>query len=103
MIEDKLQNDSSLTQSEMNTLSGDLYKLWDDELNSIWARLKEKLDESTMDQLTQEERQWISDKDEQVEAAGKEAEGGSLQPLLENDEAAEITKARVYELAQYLR
>ena len=56
-----------------------------------------------MDQLTQEERQWISDKDEQVEAAGKEAEGGSLQPLLENDEAAEITKARVYELAQYLR
>lgn len=103
VIEDKLQNDSSLTQSEMNTLSGDLYKLWDDELNSIWARLKDKLDESTMDQLTQEERQWISDKDEQVEAAGKEAEGGSLQPLLENDEAAEITKARVYELAQYLR
>ena len=78
VIEDKLQNDSSLTQSEMNTLSGDLYKLWDDELNSIWSRLKDKLDESTMDQLTQEERQWISDKDEQVEVAGKEAEGGSL-------------------------
>lgn len=103
VIEDKLQKDSSLTQSEMNTLSGDLYKLWDDELNSIWSRLKDKVDESTMEQLTREERQWISDKDEQVAAAGKEAEGGSLQPLLENDEAAEITKERVYELAQYLR
>lgn len=29
-----------LTQQEMNTLSLQLYQLWDNELNSIWSRLK---------------------------------------------------------------
>ena len=33
----------------------------------------------------------------------KDAEGGSLQPLLENDKAAELTRNRVYELAEYLK
>ena len=32
-----------------------------------------------------------------------DAEGGSLQPLLENDKAAELTRNRVYELAEYLK
>ena len=35
--------------------------------------------------------------------AGKDAEGGSLQPLLENVKAAELTRNRVYELAEYLK
>ena len=108
-IEEKasaIQKDLSsgnLAQQEMNTRSLELYQLWDNELNSIWTRLKENLDEDTMSTLTQEERDWIKEKDSAVEAAGKEAEGGSLQPLLENDKAAEMTKERVYELAEYLK
>ena len=31
------------TQLEMNLYSGDLYQLWDDELNSIWKRLSKEL------------------------------------------------------------
>lgn len=108
-IEEKaatMQEDLSsgeLTQQEMNTLSLQLYQLWDNELNSIWSRLKETLDEDTMANLTQEERDWIKTKDSAVEEAGKDAEGGSLQPLLENDEAAELTRDRVYELVEYLK
>lgn len=108
-IEEKaaaMQEDLSsgeLTQQEMNTLSLQLYQLWDNELNSIWSRLKETLDEDTMTTLTQEERDWIKTKDSAVEEAGKDAEGGSLQPLLENDKAAELTRNRVYELAEYLK
>ena len=108
-IEEKaaaMQEDLSsgeLTQQEMNALSLQLYQLWDNELNSIWSRLKETLDEDTMATLTQEERDWIKTKDSAVEEAGKDAEGGSLQPLLENDKAAELTRNRVYELAEYLK
>ncbi len=67
-IEEKaaaMQEDLSsgeLAQQEMNTLSLQLYQLWDNELNSIWSRLKETLDEDTMTTLTQEERDWIKTK-----------------------------------------
>ena len=92
-----------LAQQEMNRLSGELYRLWDDELNSLWSRLKETLEEDEMEQLTQEQKEWVSRKEEEVKEAGKEAEGGTLQPLLENDEAAVLTRERVYELAEILK
>lgn len=92
-----------LSQLEMNRLSGELYMLWDDELNSMWKRIREILPEDAMAQLTSEELDWIREKEAAVEEAGAEAKGGSLQPLLENDKAAMYTRERVYELAEYLR
>ena len=56
-----------------------------------------------MEELTKEEREWIKWKDQEVKAAGKEMEGGSMQPLLENDKAAELTRERVYKLAERLK
>lgn len=101
-INNQLQS-GELSQGDMNQLSYELYQLWDNELNSLWNRLKEKLDADAMKQLTEEEREWIQWKDKEVETAGLEAEGGSLQPLLENDKAAELTRDRVYELAEKLK
>lgn len=101
-MNDKLQS-GELAQLEMNRLSGEIFQLWDDELNSLWSRLKEKLDADAMEELTKEEREWIKWKDQEVKAAGKEMEGGSMQPLLENDKAAELTRKRVYELADKLK
>lgn len=92
-----------LSQQELNQLSGELYVLWDDELNSIWRRIKEILPTEEMDQLTAEELQWIDDKEKAVAEAGSEFEGGSMQPYIENTRAADITRTRVYELADYLR
>ena len=83
----------------MNELSAKLYKLWDDELNSIWKRL----DEDTKAELLDEEGAWIKEKESKIEEAGKDWEGGSGQPLAENTEGADLTRARVYELAEYLR
>ena len=37
-----------------------------------------------------------------MEEAGAGSEGGSIQPMLMNDTAAEMTKARVYELMELL-
>lgn len=95
--------DSALAQADINILSGELYKLWDDELNSIWGRLKTILPADTMEQLTDEEIAWIEEKEAAVAAAGREAAGGSMQPMLENLKGSELTKARVYVLAEYLR
>lgn len=101
-IEAKLQGEG-LSQSDLNQLTGQLYTLWDDELNAIWQRLKDTQDADTMKKLTEEERQWIKEKDKKVKEAGKEFEGGTAQPMAENQEAADVTKARVYELAEYLK
>lgn len=43
----------------MNQLSAELYALWDDELNSIWKRIKNKLDADAMEALTKEERVYV--------------------------------------------
>lgn len=102
ILESELQS-TLLNQMELNERSGELYKLWDDELNSIWARLKEKLPEEEMAALLTEQRAWITYKESEVEAAGAEYESGSMRPLIENDRAAELTRERVYELAELLR
>lgn len=95
--------DSAMAQADINILSGELYKLWDDELNSIWGRLKTILPADTMEQVTDEEIAWINEKETAMEAAGLEAADGSMQLMLENLKGAELTKARVYVLAEYLK
>lgn len=92
----------SMGQQEMNQLTAQWYKLWDDELNSLWSRLSAELDKDTKAKVLEEQRTWIKEKEEKVKAAGAEAEGGSLQPQLENSAAQELTRERVYVLAGYL-
>ena len=103
-LEDSLQNDSSLSQGDMNEKSQELYEDWDAALNQIWYHLKDKgvLGEDAMAKLLEEQRAWIKDKEAAVQEAGKEAEGGSLQPLLENTEAAKWTRERTYVLLNIL-
>ncbi len=96
-------SEGNLSQQEMNQKSYELYELWDDELNALWKQLKGTLDITEMNQLTKEEKQWIQKKEEEVEKAGAEFEGGSMQPLVENGTAQKLTRERVYELAEYLK
>lgn len=99
LIEATLQEAS--TQADMNELSAELFLTWDDTLNIVWKLLESELDAETMEALRTEERNWIDTKDAAVKAAGQEFEGGSLQPMAESMKAAELTKERVYELAEY--
>lgn len=101
-LEIQIEN-GMLSQSELNQLSGELYVLWDDELNSMWKRIREILPEEEMDRLTAEELEWIDEKEAAAAEAGAGFEGGSMQPFLVNSTAANLTKNRVYELAAYLR
>ncbi len=101
-LENKIQTEE-LTQLELNETTMDIYRLWDDELNQIWSYLKLKLDAESMEKITADEREWISYKESEISNAGTDYEGGSIQAMIENEKGAELTKARVYELAEYLK
>lgn len=91
------------SQSEMNQKAHELYVLWDDALNELWGKLQDSLPEDEFDELLDEQIQWIEDKENAVEEAGKEVEGGSMYPLITNSEAAGITEERVYEFYELLK
>lgn len=101
-IEQKIETEAT-TQLEYNELSGQLYEVWDAELNVIWKKLQNHLDKDNMEYLTKEERDWIKEKEKAVKKAGEACEGGSMQPMEENMKAAELTKQRTYELANWLK
>ena len=92
--------EEALTQLEYNEKSKELYDLWDGALNDVWNVLKRTKDEETMKTLTAEEREWIALKDKAAAEAGAEYEGGSMQSMIVNLKAAELTKERVYELLE---
>ena len=98
-LEAKLQED--ISQLDMNETGKELYKTWDDTLNIVWKLLEAELDDASMEALRADEREWIDFKEAEVKIAGLEYEGGSMQELTELMRAAELTKDRVYELAEY--
>lgn len=97
-LEEKLSE--STAQTDMNETAKELFQTWDDALNIIWKLLEANLSDEDMETLRVEEREWIALKDAEVKAAGLEYEGGSMQPMTEALKAAEMTKERVYELAE---
>lgn len=100
-IENSIQNDP-LTQLEYNEKTNQLYEMWNSDLNAIWSDLKVVLDAEGFDKLLQEQREWITWKEAEIQKAGSDYEGGSMQPMVMNQKAAELTKIRVYELLEYL-
>lgn len=95
--------EDDLTQFDLNMKSKELYDLWDGALNYLWGELKTTLPEDEFSVLTQEQLQWIEDKERAVTEAGKLYEGGSIYALIVNSEAAAITESRVYELYGLLK
>ncbi|MGN0482059.1 MAG: lysozyme inhibitor LprI family protein [Lachnospiraceae bacterium] len=95
--------DQATTQTDINEASSELYTIWDTELNQIWGTLKATLDEATMNTIVEEEKNWISQKEQAMKEAGAAYEGGSMQSAVESQKGAELTRERVYQLAAYLR
>ena len=53
--------------------------------------------------LTENQKEWIKNKEAAVKDAGADFEGGSMQPMIENSTAADWTKKRVeYLMAKYV-
>ncbi len=98
----KQELSSAMTQADMNKYSGELYKLWDDYINVLWGYLGDYMSEADFSALTDEQLDWIYEKEAAVEEACNEVKGGTMEPLVRNSVAAEWTEQRVYELIEYL-
>lgn len=101
-LQDKLMNDGSLTQADMNDLAGQQYTLWDTLLNELWTQLNQALPEEQMQQLLREERAWIRWKESSIALAADYYSNGSLSVLAANMRATTLTRDRVYELFEIL-
>ena len=101
-LEEELETDSSLTQTDLNSKSQEIYELWDSALNQLWDVLEKSKTSQEMEKLLSEQRQWIKQKEAAAEDAGAAYEGRTLQSMAVSQKAAELTKERVYELLEYL-
>lgn len=101
-LEKAIETDASLTQADLNQNALDLYNEWDYALNHVWKVLERTMDKDSFASLVTEEREWIALKEQKANEAGAEYEGGSMQPMVINLKAAEMTKERVYELMKLL-
>lgn len=92
----------SMDQQTMNRTAAEWYKLWDDELNSLWQRLMEKINPARKDNTVYLQKEWIKEKEAKIKEAGREMEGGSAQPYLEACEGMRLTRARCYYIGALL-
>lgn len=83
---------------DMRMAANKEYKRWDDALNEIYSVLKTQISESEMKSLTQEEMQWIKDKEEKAEREAAQYEGGTIHPVFHITSLCQSTKDRCYEL-----
>lgn len=83
--------DTAYTQTDMNIESGIVAQKWDDLLNEVYNYLKETMDEEDFETLEKDEIRWIKEKEQAVDNAYKEYDGGALAPLNANSVAIRYT------------
>ncbi len=93
-IENLIVSDSP-DQMTLNQYAFEEYQMWDSLLNGIWGYMSENLDEAQMDEIRQDQKAWIKDKEASMKSEGANFEGGSMQPMLEYGTGARLTKERV--------
>lgn len=99
-IQEQLSNAS--TQLEMNTCAEQLYTNSDECLNSIWNVVKYNVDEDEFQEILEEQRAWIVDKEAEANEVYTE-DSGSLGPTDYYLKLAELTMDRCEELVEYLK
>ena len=91
------------TQSGMNSSSSWTYTVWDKELNNLWKRISSSASKDVKDRILNEQRNWISMKNEiTIENLGAPEDSGSIYPLLQNNFLSDITHNRCLILAREL-
>lgn len=89
---------SSSVTVELIEAANKEYSEWDYMLNEIYSQLKNSLSAEQMNNLTNEELEWITERDEKSKIAEEANEGGSITPLNGIMSLIESTKTRCYEL-----
>lgn len=98
----EMETNENMTQDQLNQTADMLYTTWDNCLNDVWDVMKSVKSDSEFAKIQKEQRNWITDKENEIQAAGEAYQGGSMQSMAESLKGAELTKKRVYELIDYL-
>ncbi|MEC2074482.1 lysozyme inhibitor LprI family protein [Metabacillus fastidiosus] len=92
------------TTYELKEAEGEVYKRWDNLLNEIYGELKKQLPASEMNELRNEQREWIKNRDKQADEASANFEGGTFAGVQYLSSLGQITRERCYELVNnYIR
>lgn len=94
--DDKEPTDSS-TYAHKN-LEGAKFDVWDGLLNEVYGVLEENLSEENMNQLREEQRNWLAYRDETAKEASLKYEGGTQEQLEYTAVLVNLTEERSFEL-----
>ncbi len=95
--------DTASNQNEINKQSGEVFRKWDVLLNDIYQYLKTIMPEDEFSVLQKSELDWIVEKEQAIDEAGAEWEGGSGEPMARNYTGIRYTKDRCFYLIDLIK
>lgn len=96
--ESEYMSDELYTQYDMNMAAGSSYDAWDRLLNVVYNHLIDVIPEDEAAALSDEQTQWISDREAFKDSESADYTGGSMYPMMRTLAGAEYTMPRVREL-----
>ena len=101
VLEEKVQVklDSGVT-ADMREGMAELSEAWENELNTVYSLLMEKLPKAEKVKLENEQKKWLKNRNIKAKKDAKEAEGGTMEPLLFTSSIEELNEERAIELAK---
>lgn len=91
------------SQSDLTRCSGARFARADAALNAVYGRMiEDPALADRLDKLRTAERAWVEYRKDQCAFEASQAEGGSLQPMLDADCASALTERRTKELSDVL-
>lgn len=99
-IQEQIDNSKATTTVELMKEAEDRYEAWDQELNNIYSVIQEQLPEDERAILTDEQRNWIVERDNAAKEASLKFEGGTAENLEYTAALANETEKRCFELVE---
>ena len=101
VLEEKVQTklDSGVT-ADMREATTELSETWENELNTVYSLLMEKLPKAEKVKLENEQKKWLKNRNIKAKKDAKEAESGTMEPLLFTSSIKDLNEARAIELAK---
>ena len=101
VLEEKVQVklDSGVT-ADMHEGIAELSEAWENELNTVYSLLMEKLPKAEKVKLENEQKKWLKNRNIKAKKDAKEAEGGTMEPLLFTSSIKDLNEERAIELAK---
>ena len=99
----EIKNKNTITQTDINIESRNIFLKWDELLNEIYTYLSDNMDKDDFAALEEDELSWIAEKEAAIEDAAKAWEGGSGEAMVRNVTASDYTKDRCYYLISIVK